>query len=156
MRKRLILIALTAFIVHPSYRAACADYPSQSRQEGRYEMLIPEVPNGYGARTTYRKVPAIVLDTWQGIAWRCTNLEDEKPVWVKDELDKDAPASSTKKYSGRISNMSGPELRISALIINTEEGRAWNCPDITQQDAKWTLTDLTKAAPKKKDMYSEE
>ncbi|MCX5715906.1 MAG: hypothetical protein NTV07_03415 [Candidatus Omnitrophica bacterium] len=144
---------LLACTLHKSY---AANYPDQPQQEGRYEMLIPEPPNGYGTRTSYRKVPAIVLDTWQGAVFRCINLEDENPIWIKDELAKDSPPSSKKRFSGRISNLSGPELRISALIINITDGKAWNCMDITKEDAKWILTDLTKPTPGKKGIYSEE
>lgn len=151
-----LFILLVCVALLPLQGLQAANYPNQSQDEGRYIMLLPEPPNGYGARTSYRKVPAIVLDSWQGIVWRCINLEDESPVWIKNELDNNTLPSSRKRYTARISNLSGPELRISALIINTEEGKAWNCINITQEDAKWIFTDLTKTMPRKIGIYSEE
>lgn len=115
-------------------------------QEGRYVLVTVNKVRGYtGTQTLQKKTPAIVLDSYLGIVWRCQDIKDVKPLWIKTDLGKNSDKQlSQKKYIISIPLYSGEDYKIPAIVLDMEEGKSWTCPDIVSQSANWVLTDLPK------------
>ena len=93
--RRKIILALSAFLFYlvSSNHCVFAQYGgpgSTEMQEGRYVLVTVNKAATYAGSygTSTRKIPAIVLDTYLGIIWRCKDIRDEKPLWIKNDLAK--------------------------------------------------------------------
>lgn len=112
MRRKIIF--LSVFLFSPFFFNPCASaqdetsgYGARTETQGdRYVLvtLTKAGSYGYGAggyvgggRTTQRKMPAVVLDSYLGIVWRCQDIEDERPLWIKTDLAKNSEQQLTKK-----------------------------------------------------------
>jgi len=91
------------------------------------------------------KTPALVLDSVLGIVWRCQNLQDENPVWVKTDLAKNKDKALTaKKYIIRMLEWPSSETKLPAIVLDIEEGKVWTCPDVMNISSRWAEKDLVK------------
>lgn len=107
-------------------------------QQGRYVLSMM---NGRAIKNT--RIPAIVLDSWRGIIWTCQNLQDGKPLWVKTDLAKlGDKVQEKKKYVVRMLEWQDADLRMPALVLDTEEGITWTCPNIIDGEATWIQKDM--------------
>ncbi len=105
---------------------------------GRYELVMMN-----GRAVVNNRVPAIVLDTVRGIVWTCQNLQDGKPLWVKTDLGRNGDKPMTgKRYIVRMLQWQDADLRMPAVVLDTEEGAVWNCPNVIDGKATWVETDL--------------
>jgi len=152
MRKKTILtlLAFISFLVLAG-QYVFAEYGTSGNstsqmQEGRYVLVTVNKAGGYtGARVSQKKTPAIVLDSYLGIVWRCQDTKNEKPLWIKTDLGKNSDKQlSKKKYIISIPLYSGEDYKIPAIVLDMEEGKSWICADIVSESAKWVLTDLPK------------
>ena len=152
MRNKVIL-ALWVFIFYLVFSGhyVFAEYDTSANstsqmQEGRYVLVTVNKAGGYtGARVSQKKTPAIVLDSYLGIVWRCQDTKDEKPLWIKTDLGKNSDRQlSKKKYVISIPTYTGEGYKIPAIVLDMEEGKSWTCADIVSESAKWALTDLPK------------
>jgi hypothetical protein len=99
----------------------------------------------YGRSNLAAKTPALVLDTYLGIVWRCLNLQDDRPVWIKADLAKlGSQAPLAKRYSVKILEWPSTELKLPAILLDMQEGKVWTCPNIMDESAKWLPKDLVK------------
>lgn len=142
---------VSVFLVFVTF--AYAEEPAEQSGEGRYVLLIAG-DQGVAPRTAPRFVPALVLDSWQGIVWRCRDLQDIKPVWIKADLGKngDNPIGH-KRYILKIADTIGSKYLFPAIVLDTEGGRVWTCYDVTIEEAKWETRDLPKEAVKEGQRY---
>ncbi|MEK6727126.1 MAG: hypothetical protein AABY28_00425 [Candidatus Omnitrophota bacterium] len=152
MRGKTIL-ALLAFIFYLFLSGhyvfaedAATGYNTTGTQEGRYVLVTVNKVRGYtGTQTLQKKTPAIVLDSYLGIVWRCQDTKNEKPLWIKTDLGKNSDKQlSKRKYIISIPPYSGEDYKIPAIVLDMEEGKSWICSDIASESAKWVLTDLPK------------
>ena len=150
MRKKTILalLAFIFFLVFSNYYVFAEDGTSANTtpqtQEGRYVLVTVSKETGY-TRTLQRKMPVIVLDSYLGIAWRCQDIKDEKPLWIKNDLGKNSDKQlSKKKYIVSIPSYSGEDNKIPAIVLDIEEGKSWICSNIVSESATWIQTDLPK------------
>ena len=146
----LALLAFMFFVVF-SGQYVFAEYGASGNstsqmQEGRYVLVTVNKVRGYaGTQTLQKKTPAIVLDSYLGIVWRCQDTKNEKPLWIKTDLGKNSDKQlSKKKYIISIPPYSGEDYKIPAIVLDMEEGKSWTCADIVSESAKWVLTDLPK------------
>ncbi|MBI3990579.1 MAG: hypothetical protein HY350_00360 [Candidatus Omnitrophica bacterium] len=154
MRRKMIS-AVSVFVFYlfilGSYVSA-QDYasgPSQTdSQEGRYVLVTVNKPASYAGSYTVgmrKRTPAVVLDTYLGIVWRCQDIKDAKLLWIKTDLAKNTGQEPTKKkYVINVPPFTGEDSRIPAVVLDTEMGKTWICPDIVDENAGWVQTDLTK------------
>jgi hypothetical protein len=136
-----LIVSCLAFI----WAKAFAQYPDtgDQAQEGRYvlAMLKGSGTNARGAVTS--NTPAVVLDSVAGIVWRCTNLQTERPQWIKADLAKNGNKPlAGKKYVIRMLEWPSGELKISAVVLDSEEGTVWTCPNVLDESAPWIEKDL--------------
>jgi len=140
--KGILILTLSIFCAFYADYSALAQYSTTAAPQGRYELITLN-NTAISARSLPRKAPAIILDTYLGIVWRCQDLQDEKPLWIKTDLAKNlAQQVSQKKYTVQIPLYSGYELKIPAIVLDTEEGKVWTCSDITSESANWIEKDL--------------
>ena len=141
IRVFLISFLLAFYLVFPAGRVFSQD-TAYVDQEGRY-VLVTVSSEGIYARTMQKRVPAVVLDSVRGIVWRCKDLQEDRPLWIKTDLAKngDKPMAA-RKYVVTIPQAPGNELRIPAIVVDTAEGKAWTCRDVTSEDAVWVGKDL--------------
>jgi hypothetical protein len=115
-----------------------AENLSNELQEGRYILIMMT-----GRATINIRIPAMVLDSYNGIVWTCQNLQDGKPLWVKVDLAKNGDKQITKKkYIARMLEFQDADLRMPAIVLDIEEGIVWNCPNIVDGKATWIKKDL--------------
>jgi hypothetical protein len=113
--------------------------PTITTGPGRYEL---EMLTERGVKNT--RVPALILDTYRGIIWTCQNLQDGRPLWVKTDLGKKGDRVMTHpKYIVRMLERQERELRVPAVVVDTELGFVWNCPNIVDGNAVWIGKDLS-------------
>jgi len=152
MRNKVIL-ALSAFIFYLFFFShyVFAEYGTSGNstsemQEGRYVLVTVNKAGAYtGTRVLQKKTPAIVLDSYLGIVWRCQDIKDEKPLWIKTDLGKNSDKQLIKKrYVINIPPYTGEDYKIPAIVLDMEEGKSWICPDIVSETANWAMTDLPK------------
>jgi hypothetical protein len=124
----------------------------------RHDVVVEEKPQGphyelimqneRGRKNT--RVPALILDTYRGIVWTCQNIQDGRPLWVKTDLGQHGNTPMTKKrYISKMLERQEGALRVPALVLDTEEGVVWNCPNIIDANATWirkNLVDLVETA----------
>ncbi|MEI8012895.1 MAG: hypothetical protein WCI27_10545 [Candidatus Omnitrophota bacterium] len=114
----------------------------EEKQDGRYQMVMME-----GRAIVNVRTPAMVLDRVRGIVWTCQNLQDGKPLWVKADLAKNGDKPLTaKKYLGKMLMWQDADLRMPAMVLDTEEGIVWTCQNIIDSDARWVQMDLNSGA----------
>jgi len=129
-----ILVIIFSFI----NVAAFAATTSNELQEGRYILIMQ---NGRAVSNT--RVPAIILDSYQGIIWTCQNLQDGKPLWVKTDLGQNGNKQITKKkYFARMLEWQDADLRMPAVVLDADDGIVWNCPNVIDGKATWIQKDL--------------
>jgi len=113
-------------------------------QDGRYVLSMME-----GRAMTNVRIPAMVLDTVRGIVWTCQNLQDGKPLWVKADLGQNGNKPLTKKkYVGKMLLWQDADLRMPAIVLDSEEGVVWTCQNIIDGKALWVQVNLTTGAAK--------
>jgi len=123
------------------------DKTAETQEGSRYVLVTVNKAAAYSGSygTTTRKTPAIVLDTYLGILWRCKDIRDEKPLWIKNDLAKNPNQQPTKKkYVINIPAYTGEDYRIPAIVLDIETGKSWTCSNITDENASWIQTDLPK------------
>ncbi len=139
-----------------SHYASAEDYTSGSSQtetqEGRYVMVTVNKPASYAGSYTVglrKKTPAIVLDTYLGIVWRCQDIKDPKLLWIRADLGKEAEQQAArKKYVINIPPFTGEDYKIPAVVLDTASGKTWICADIADAMSVWIETDLPKEITK--------
>lgn len=118
----------------------CAEpiFPEAESSGGRFELVMM-----YGRAITNTRIPGMVIDKVRGIVWTCQNLQDGKPLWVKTDLaqNKDKPLTK-KKYTGKMLQWQDADLRMPAVVVDTEEGIVWTCPNIIDGKATWIQKNL--------------
>jgi len=122
MRAKTIL-ALGVFIFYLAFFSGYtfAEYETSETQEGRYALVIVNKEAVY-TRTLQKRLPAIILDSYLGIVWRCPDVQDEKPLWIKTDLGKNSDKQRTrKKYVINIPIYTGDTLKIPAIVLDIEE-----------------------------------
>ena len=151
--KKKIILALWVFIfylIFSNYDVFAeydtSGYSISETQEGRYVLVTVNKAGAYtGTRVLQKKTPAIVLDSYLGIVWRCQDIKNEKPLWIKTDLGKNSDKQlSKKKYVISIPLYSGEDYKIPAIVLDMEEGKSWICSDIVSESANWAMTDLPK------------
>lgn len=154
MRRNMILALLVfsfylfSFGCYAFAQYDTSGYNTAKTQEGRYALVTVNKPSSYAGSYTAgmrKRTPAIVLDTYLGIVWRCQNIKDEKLLWIKADLAKNSDQQPTKKkYVVNVPPFTGEDYKIPAIVLDVESGKTWICPDIADERAGWTETDLPK------------
>lgn len=132
-------------LAQPEIGNALFNDPALEQSDGsRYVLLMMR---GRGIQDT--RVPALVLDSFQGIVWTCKNLEEIRPSWTKTDLGKNQNKSlSRKKYIARILEWQESNLRVPAIVLDIEEGIAWTCSDIINTGNTWVEMNFSTASQK--------
>lgn len=143
MKSKLFLSLCAACLIFVfTFSYAAGNTPSQAEDNSRYVLLTMNETISINS-ISLRKVPALVLDTWAGIIWRCGNIQEENPDWIKTDLAKNGNnVASYSRYTAKISGATGSQSRISSIVLDTEGGKAWICGDISADEAKWVMKDL--------------
>ena len=131
-------IAVAMFVTVFISSNAFAENLSNEMQQGRYILVMM---TGRGVINT--RIPAMILDSYRGIVWTCQNIQDEEPLWVKTDLAQngDKPMDK-KKYIARMLEFQDSNLRMPAIVLDVDEGIAWNCPNIVDGAARWIKKDF--------------
>jgi hypothetical protein len=149
-------LLLTVLLGH-TLLASCAlaQSPATDEQAGRYVLLVVGGANvAYQRSYMITKTPALVLDSFLGIVWRCKNLQDDRPAWIKTELVKNkVPSRLAKKYIIKTIDYFGSEPKVPAVVLDVEEGKVWTCSDILDDVAPWIEKDLVQGAKDEKNKY---
>jgi len=137
------------FLVYSAFaQYGATDQPQAVTEEGsRYVLVTVNKSATYAGSygTSTRKTPAIVLDTYLGILWRCKDIRDEKPVWIKNDLAKNTNLQLNKRrYIINIPAYTGEDYRIPAVVMDMDTGKTWTCSNITDDNATWVSVDLPK------------
>jgi len=121
---------------------ASAENLTNELQQGRYVLVMMT-----GRAVLNTRIPAIILDSYRGIVWTCQNLQDEEPLWVKTDLGKNGDKPMDKKrYIARMLEFQDANLRMPAVVLDADEGIAWNCPNIVDGKARWIQKDFKVAS----------
>jgi len=111
---------------------------------GRY---VVKIMNGRAIKNT--RIPAVVLDTVQGVVWTCQNLQDGKPLWVRADLGQNIDAQSgRKRFVVKMLEWQDSDLRMPAIVLDIDEGIVWTCQNIIDGQAMWVQSDLKSGAEK--------
>ena len=115
----------------------------------RYVLLMSQT-----GVTEDKQVPAIILDSWQGVVWACQDVRSANPAWIKTDLGKNGDASfQENKYVIKMVEPEDADSNIPASVLDTQEGVIWTCPNIIDKEAAWIQKDLRsnveKEIPKK-------
>lgn len=103
-------------------------------------MLV--MMNGRAAANT--RIPALILDSHQGVVWTCQNLQDERPLWVKTDLGHNGNAPvGKKKYIAKMLEWQNADLRMPAVVLDVDSGIVWTCPNIIDGKAIWIQKNLS-------------
>lgn len=114
------------------------------QQSGRYVLLTVK---GRSMQST--SVPAMILDTLQGIVWVARDIQDDRPAWVKTDLGQNAGQSlSGRKYVGSVIQWQEGNFKAPAMVVDSEKGIVWTCPDITANPGSWVQIDFDKVTQK--------
>lgn len=115
-----------------------AETRSNELQEGRYVLVMM---NGRANANT--RIPALVLDSHQGVVWSCQNLQDERPLWVRTDLGQNGSTSiGKKKYVAKMLEWQNADLRMPAVVLDVDLGITWTCPNIVDGKAIWIQKNL--------------
>lgn len=140
----LIFINNFLFAQTDASNIALNDYaPSGDENEGRFVLSMMK-----GRSTQNTSIPALILDSFQGIVWVCEDLENSKPIWIKTDLGQNKDPLSRKRYIARILEWQEGNFKVPAIVIDTEEGAVWTCPDVSGSGETWIQTDFQSAAQK--------
>jgi len=135
--KRLVLIGALLISVFTCSKAS-AENLTNELQQGRYILIMMT-----GRAILNTRIPAVVLDSYRGIVWTCQNIQDEEPLWVKTDLAQNGDAPMDKKrYVARMLEFQDANLRMPAVVLDTDEGKVWNCPNVIDGKARWVQKDL--------------
>ncbi len=139
----------------PVFSLARAEYPAMQDQEGRYVLLVVGGSNvSYQRSYVVTKTPALVLDSYLGIVWRCKNLQDDRPAWIKTDLGKNTDkARASRKYIIRTLDYFGSEPRVPAVVLDVEEGKIWTCPNILDETSVWLKKELAREPQEEENKY---
>ena len=111
---------------------------SNEMQEGRYVLIMMT-----GRLVHNTRVPGMILDSYRGIVWTCQNLQDEKPLWVRTDLGQNGNKEMTKKkYVARMMEWQDADLRVPGVVVDVDDGKVWNCPNIVDGKATWIQKNL--------------
>jgi hypothetical protein len=155
MNKTITLLILTylfssiflsnSVLAEPVISAAALDEPTLSEeQEARFVLLMMK-----GRAIQNTRVPALILDSVQGIIWICQSVQDDRPIWSKTDLGQNGNKPlSRKKYIGRILEWQEANLKVPAIVLDIDDGKAWTCSDIITNGDTWVLTDFKNVTQK--------
>ncbi|MFH1458713.1 MAG: hypothetical protein ABIG31_06110 [Candidatus Omnitrophota bacterium] len=135
---------------------AAAENPAVDNQdEGRYVLLVVGGANvAYQRSYIVSKTPALMLDSALGIVWRCKNLQEDRPVWIKTDLAKNkGVARLGKRYTVKALDYFGSEQKVPAVVLDTEEGKIWTCSNLLDDVAPWVQKDLVQEAKEPESKY---
>lgn len=132
-------LRILALLLIGSYVPVHGDSTSSNElQDGRFVVLMQ-----HGRGENNMRIPGLVLDSHRGIVWTCQNLQDEKPLWVKTDLGQNGQKVMTKKkYVARMMEWQDNDLRVPAVVVDTEDGIVWSCPNIVDGKAVWVQKKL--------------
>ena len=149
MLKPIKLIVFFILLSLPVLRCPAQTENTLAEEDGRYQLVLTT-----GRAAVNTRAPALVLDKMLGIVWTCKNIQDEKPVWIKNILTQNTEQSSRKKYTARIlqidynvtADASTPPgfrgYKIPAIVIDIDEGNVWTCPNLIGDKIIWISKDL--------------
>lgn len=152
-RKSISVFAVSVFYLFLlSCYAFAQDYSSgdsqTQTQEGRYVLVTVNKPASYAGSYTVglrKRTPAIVLDTYLGVVWRCQDIKDPKLLWIRADLGKEPDQqAASKKYIINIPPFTGEDNKVPAVVLDTAGGKTWICADISDAMSGWAETDLPK------------
>jgi len=151
--KKILSVALFMFFLGHVSLVMAQTSPTvtiRAEDQDRYVSFIME---GRAIRNT--RIPAMVLDTERGIVWTCQNLQDGKPLWVKADLGQNGDKVIVKrKYIGKMLVWQDADLRMPAMVIDTELGIVWTCQNVI--DGKATRIQVDLNSGKEKEIAREE
>jgi len=131
-------VVVFVFISFLMCSKASAENLTNELQQGRYVLVMMT-----GRAVLNTRIPAMILDSYRGIVWTCQNLQDEDPLWVKTDLARNGDKPMDKKrYIARMLEFQGANLRMPAVVLDADEGIAWNCPNIIDGKARWIQKDF--------------
>lgn len=119
------------------------EYAATDQSEGRFVLSMMK-----GRSTQNTSIPAMILDSFQGIVWVCEDLENSKPIWLKTDLGQNKEPLSHKKYIARILEWQEGNFKVPAIIIDTEGGTVWTCANVAGDGDVWNQTDFQSALQK--------
>ena len=135
MKRKLTLVMCLFFGI---CSVSFAGTRSNEIQEGRYVLVMMS-----GRARENTRVPALVLDSYQGIVWTCQNLQDERPLWVKTDLGQNGNVEvGKKKYVAKMMEWQDADLRMPAVVMDVDAGITWTCPNIIDGKAIWIQKNL--------------
>ena len=142
--KTLRILVIAALLLVTSQVFAQVAYDTQDDHGGRYMLVMFKGTGGnYGRSSLVSKTPALVLDTYLGIIWRCLNLQEERPIWVKTDLAKlPAQSPAVRRYTVKILEWPSTEAKMPAIVMDMQEAKVWTCPNILEETARWEAKDL--------------
>ena len=139
MKKTVLFAVLFCLLAIAVCYSPLSAQSMENDETGRYVLAMMN-----GRAVTNNRVPAIVLDSVRGIIWTCQNLQDGKPLWVKTDLGQNGNKPMTKrKYIVKMLEWQDADLRMPAIVVDTEEGIVWTCPNIIDGRAVWVQKNLT-------------
>jgi hypothetical protein len=107
-------------------------------QEGKFRMASTTIRVGLDSR-----IPAMIVDTYQGVVWTVPDLQVTNPTWYKTDLGQHGDTVLTgERYIGRLLDAQETELVAPAVILDSETGIIWNCPNIIDPSPTWTRREL--------------
>ncbi len=135
-----LLVMITMFFSICVYNSVSAETITNELQEGRYVLIMMN-----GRAIVNNRVPGMILDSYKGIVWTCQNLQDGKPLWVKTDLGQNGDKLMIKKrYIAKMLEWQDADLRMPAVVLDTDDGIVWNCPNIVDGKATWIQKELNK------------
>jgi len=154
--KKIIILLILAYLfslIFPSKlllaelglgNAAVDESITSDTQEARYVLLMMK-----GRSLQNTRVPAIILDSVQGIVWTCKSLQEDRPIWIRTDLARNTDDSlSRKKYLASIPQWQEANAKVPAIVLDTDEGKTWTCSDIITNGDTWVQTDFKNALQK--------
>ncbi|MFA6217512.1 MAG: hypothetical protein WDL87_07695 [Candidatus Omnitrophota bacterium] len=133
-----LTVMVAMFVLVCIYCSVSAETITNELQEGRYVLIMMN-----GRAIVNNRVPGMILDSYKGIVWTCQNLQDGKPLWVKTDLGQNGDKQMTRKrYIAKMLEWQDADLRMPAVVLDTDDGMVWNCPNIVDGKATWIQKDL--------------
>lgn len=119
---------------------------------GRYILVTVSKPVSATSSYTFgtrKRTPAIVLDTYLGVVWRCQDIKDSKLLWIRTDLAKKPDTEPTvRKYVINVPAYTGEDNKMPAIVLDIDTGKTWINSDITDPATDWLRTDLPKDVTK--------
>jgi hypothetical protein len=137
MRKLSIILLISLFGFVLLGAKAFAEPNFSESDAGRYVLLMTKADN------SKKQIPAMVLDSAQGVVWVCKDVSSADPVWIETDLGQNGDKELfVKKYAANMLEVKGKELKVAATVLDTEEGIIWTCANLANDDAAWIQKDL--------------